>query len=106
MSGDADDVKHAPTQVDSAGLLGPVRNAESLLHRLHSGRNQRGIWHPGEAFVPRDVIAMAVRMRYYQRDRGALLALEPLADQPLHHHGGIALARPGIHQQRAVMPEK
>ena len=106
MAGNRQDVDHAAAEIDAAGLLGPLGDAEGLLLRLDGGGNQRGVGHAVEALVAGGVVAVRVGVGHDERDGVALVALQPLGDQLLRDGGGVARARAGVHQQGALAAEE
>src|SRR5579872_6178835 len=105
MSGDREHVDHAITKIDAAGVVRPVSDPESLLRAVDCRGYKRDVRHSREALVAFDVVAVTVRMRHHKFDGASLLSLQPFRDQLPGELCGVAFARAGVNQKRALLPE-
>ena len=105
VAGDREHVDDAITQIDAAGIAGPVGDAECFLRGFDGRRDQRYVRHARESFVAGYVVPMAVRVGDYKRDGATLILGEPSRDQLLSELGRVAFAGAGVDQQGSLLAE-
>src|SRR5215813_5623621 len=106
MARNRNQIQNPVSEIISRCLGWPVPKSKEGLYCIDLRLHYRRLWQEFQIFIAGDVIAMAMRVSYDQRNALAIVPLQPLVNLTLYHPNHVGLSGARIKQEGPLLPEE